>query len=72
MQAMHVLLYDMLMSQEEANTQLLWRVSAAVLAWPQPLQQIASSADDLLGQAVLATIRDMCTESPQLGGETHW
>lgn len=61
MQALRVLLYDVLMSQEEANAQLLLRVSAAVLAWPTPLEDVASS-DDLLGQAVLATIRDMCTE----------
>ncbi|CAL5221237.1 g3391 [Coccomyxa viridis] len=60
-QALRVLLYDVLMSQEEANAQLLLRVSAAVLAWPTPLEDVASS-DDLLGQAVLATIRDMCTE----------
>ena len=59
----------MLMSQEEAYAQLLLRVSAAVLAWPTPLENVASS-EDLLGQAVLATIRDMCTavlsrEEPQ-------
>lgn len=60
-QALRVLLYDMLMSQEEANAQLLLRVSAAVLAWPTPLENVASS-EDLLGQAVQATIRDMCTE----------
>ena len=60
-QALRVLLYDMLMSQEEPNDQLLLRVSAAVLAWPTPLESVPSS-DDLLGQAVLATVGDMCTE----------
>lgn len=59
---MRVLLYDMLMSQETASTQLLLRVSAAVTAWPQPLQQDAIGDDELLGQAVLATQRDMCSE----------
>lgn len=59
---MAVLLYDMLMSQEEANAQLLLRVSAAVAAWPLPLQHSASCTDDLLGGAVLATVRDMCSE----------
>ena len=59
---MRVLLYDMLMSQEEASAQLLLRVSAAVTAWPQPLQQDAIGDDELLGQAVLAAQRDMCSE----------
>lgn len=60
-QAMRVLLYDMLMSQEEASAQLLLRISAAVVAWPLPLEDVAAS-DDLLGHAVRATIRDMCTQ----------
>ena len=60
-QAMRVLLYDMLMSQEEASAQLLLRISAAVVAWSLPLETVAASTD-LLGHAVLATIRDMCNQ----------
>ena len=73
-QALRVLLYDMLMSQEETNVQLLSRISAAVLAWPVALQNVAPSGD-LLGQAVLATLRDMCTkvfnEEERQGGDAE-
>lgn len=50
----------MLMAQE-ASALLLQRISAAATAWPAPLQHASITADDLLGQAALAAVGDLCS-----------
>ena len=67
MQALRVLLYDMLMSQEEVNAQLLLRISAALAAWPLAVHP-TPEPDNLLGQAALAALQDLCSEV--IGKET--
>ena len=61
MQALCVLLYDMLMSQEEVNAQLLLRISAALAAWPLAVHPNPEPGN-LLGQAALAALQDLCSE----------
>lgn len=62
LQAMRVLLYDIVVAEDELGVRTLPRIAAAVLAWPEALisqQNVGGAAGDLVERALLAALQDV-------------
>lgn len=59
MQAVRVLLYDMVVSRPEFAAQQLPRLAAAALSWPEALP-LRNPSGDTLGPALAAAMQDLC------------
>ncbi|CAL8468417.1 g7957 [Coccomyxa elongata] len=59
MQAMRVLVFDMVTSEAELTARLLPRLAAAVLSWPTALTPDPTPSAGLLGPALLAALHDL-------------